>query len=801
MTTLADWAGGKNIIETDGTQVVVATTGPQGPPGPAGPPGTSFEVDGYYDTYEDLVAAHPTGNVGDAYLVGDGHVFVWMPDTNSWRDAGKLEGPPGKDGAPGKDGEPGKDGPAGPPGPEGPAGKDGKSIEIKGYFDTLAELEAAHPVGQPGDSYLIGTPAHIFSWNTDTSSWADGGVVQGPAGPEGPAGKDGEPGPKGDKGDPGEKGAPGEPGKDGAPGKDGTDGAPGKDGLPGKDGDPGKDGKDGAQGPQGPQGLRGQTGPQGPKGDTGSQGPQGPMGPQGAPGKSSAEAAFVYLRDEDLDEARTWVPDVTVPWTNLVVDGSAPVNVYLDGSVPYAPGTSIDLFAVSTQVEVTAGDGVRLDTGMKGRALGLSEFGRLICYAPRYWALRGNLQRGIPFITYCGPVGGKNRWSPGACEVRVNVAGDPMPSGTTLVWTAVGGPEPVRTKTTGPTAKSVVFDDLTPGKTYGISVGYRMDDGSTGPCVNPQQYTVQQLGIGQIRNISPDGSRGVRGFYSVDAEHPERIDWLEAKIDGQDKWVKVSDGRDPLGKFYAQFWPTARDESKNFSLRGANRLEQTNSSGSFLQLDTVNLRPDTPDFYANGFLPYGLIILRSNPNFDADEDCWWIVKMTETNPDGPDVTKTFVIALGEGDLVYPLHYPDGGGRYKIEVRMFTYGAVTPDNMVARREDRIGQGSRNGKAPLGPLVKNVFQNPDDSFTVQFEDRTDTSYFGDVLGYQAYISNDDGKTVYIVAANIPADADEFVFVLPKPARQKGMWKLAMQVQVRMSNLWSDIDEAPVFTFRVQ
>lgn len=35
--------------------------GPQGVQGPKGEDGTSFNVRGQYDTYEELVAQHPTG--------------------------------------------------------------------------------------------------------------------------------------------------------------------------------------------------------------------------------------------------------------------------------------------------------------------------------------------------------------------------------------------------------------------------------------------------------------------------------------------------------------------------------------------------------------------------------------------------------------------------------------------------------------------------------------------------------------------------------------------------------------------
>ena len=59
-------------------------------------------------------------------------------------------------------------------------------ITVLGFFDTYAELVAAHPVGCPGDAYLVGN--RLYVWDPATCSWRDTGIVQGPAGPQGPQG-------------------------------------------------------------------------------------------------------------------------------------------------------------------------------------------------------------------------------------------------------------------------------------------------------------------------------------------------------------------------------------------------------------------------------------------------------------------------------------------------------------------------------------------------------------------------------------------------------------------------------------
>ena len=61
-----------------------------------GQDGTSVSILGSYDTYLELVNAHPTGESGDGYLV-DGDLYVWDGENNKWVDVGTIRGPQGKD--------------------------------------------------------------------------------------------------------------------------------------------------------------------------------------------------------------------------------------------------------------------------------------------------------------------------------------------------------------------------------------------------------------------------------------------------------------------------------------------------------------------------------------------------------------------------------------------------------------------------------------------------------------------------------------------------------------------------------
>lgn len=63
----------------------------------------------------------------------------------------------------------------------GKDGTDGTSVTIRGSYNTLAELQAAHPTGNDGDAYMVGTDLYV--WNG--SAWEDVGQIQGPQGPAG----------------------------------------------------------------------------------------------------------------------------------------------------------------------------------------------------------------------------------------------------------------------------------------------------------------------------------------------------------------------------------------------------------------------------------------------------------------------------------------------------------------------------------------------------------------------------------------------------------------------------------------
>lgn len=164
-----------------------------------------------------------------------------------------IQGPQGRTGEIGPQGPAGATGPTGPQGPQGDPGKDGTSFVLKGTYETLEELKLAHPFGEEGDAYAVGTTDSnvVYIWDVNKSEWVSVGSLQGPQGPMGPQGPQGA------------------AGETGPAGPQGPQGEPGPQGPQGEKGETGETGLQGIQGPQGPQGPRGEQGIQGEKGDPG----------------------------------------------------------------------------------------------------------------------------------------------------------------------------------------------------------------------------------------------------------------------------------------------------------------------------------------------------------------------------------------------------------------------------------------------------------------------------------------------------------------------------------------------------
>ncbi len=101
--------------------------GPTGPTGPTGPSGQGLFVKDYFDSYDDFILKHPSGNEGDAYLIGD-DLYVWSSNDNAWKNTGLIAGPTGPKG---------DIGPKGDTGPKGDKGDAGPTFVRTAYLVTF----------------------------------------------------------------------------------------------------------------------------------------------------------------------------------------------------------------------------------------------------------------------------------------------------------------------------------------------------------------------------------------------------------------------------------------------------------------------------------------------------------------------------------------------------------------------------------------------------------------------------------------------------------------------------------------
>ncbi len=144
--------------------------------GPTGPRGYGINIQGTYNSIDELIKDHPTGCNGDCYII-NGFLYLWDIDKKVWKKEGKIEGPTGPTGPQGIQGLTGNTGPtgpkgdtgltgdAGPTGPTGPKGDTGpssatgyNSIAFASYINTkkAGTVQIGNTRILPGDSqYLV----------------------------------------------------------------------------------------------------------------------------------------------------------------------------------------------------------------------------------------------------------------------------------------------------------------------------------------------------------------------------------------------------------------------------------------------------------------------------------------------------------------------------------------------------------------------------------------------------------------------------------------------------------------------
>lgn len=160
-------------------------SGPTGPTGPTGPEGSGVAVLGSYASLALLQADNPTGNIGDAYVVGT-DLYVWSDLNQEWFNAGTFVGDTGPTG-PSVTGPTGATGDTGPTGPTGATGPSGGPTGPQGATGAVGPTGPAGAEGATGPTGPTGAASNVTGPTGAT----------GPTGPTG-AGATGPTGPTGD---------------------------------------------------------------------------------------------------------------------------------------------------------------------------------------------------------------------------------------------------------------------------------------------------------------------------------------------------------------------------------------------------------------------------------------------------------------------------------------------------------------------------------------------------------------------------------------------------------------------------
>jgi len=71
--------------------------------------------------------------------------------------------------------------------PKGDQGDPGTGLTILASYNTLSDLQSAHPTGQRGDAYYVEANEHVYIWDVDNLAWEDIGAIKGAKGDTGSA--------------------------------------------------------------------------------------------------------------------------------------------------------------------------------------------------------------------------------------------------------------------------------------------------------------------------------------------------------------------------------------------------------------------------------------------------------------------------------------------------------------------------------------------------------------------------------------------------------------------------------------
>ena len=156
VTVVVDTISGSGTFSIWNISLATETgaTGATGATGETGATGTGITILGSYPDYATFIAAHPTGNAGDGYLVG-GDLYVWDADNSVWVNVGNIQGPQGATGPEGATGATGATGEIGATGASGsPGGATGAGTDAIFFLnDQTVNTSYTIPTGQNAGSF------------------------------------------------------------------------------------------------------------------------------------------------------------------------------------------------------------------------------------------------------------------------------------------------------------------------------------------------------------------------------------------------------------------------------------------------------------------------------------------------------------------------------------------------------------------------------------------------------------------------------------------------------------------------
>lgn len=165
--------GARGPIGSQGRDGLQGVQGLQGSLGQIGPAGSGVSILGSYNNYSDLTTNHPTGAVGDAYLVL-GDLYVWDATHNVWQNVGAIAGVQGLQGPVGF-GAQGLVGSQGLTGLQGIQGITGIGLQgltgTQGITGSKGEIGSQGIQGTAGISFSVSQVSFRYEQSNQSSVW------------------------------------------------------------------------------------------------------------------------------------------------------------------------------------------------------------------------------------------------------------------------------------------------------------------------------------------------------------------------------------------------------------------------------------------------------------------------------------------------------------------------------------------------------------------------------------------------------------------------------------------------------